>query len=169
MRCLGKLKKDVVISKSNKCTLNGNLDFHSINYAKLDCLIHHFLNMKIDAVGVSSSNFEVTVKFYTILGFRFESFEKGSQHLEAERVDGARLMIDSTEMIKGILGEAPKPSNHSSFAIEYNNPEEINNIAKLLVEDNFKIVKEPWDAFWGQRYCIVQDPDGYRMDLYCRI
>ena len=28
------------------------------------------------------------------------------------------------------------------------------------------VVREPWDAAWGQRYATVQDPDGYGVDLY---
>jgi len=28
------------------------------------------------------------------------------------------------------------------------------------------VVKEPWDAFWGQHYAIVADPEGYRCDLF---
>jgi uncharacterized glyoxalase superfamily protein PhnB len=27
-------------------------------------------------------------------------------------------------------------------------------------------VKEPWDAFWGQRYAAVGDPDGNLIDLF---
>jgi uncharacterized glyoxalase superfamily protein PhnB len=26
--------------------------------------------------------------------------------------------------------------------------------------------KPPWDAFWGQRYAIVRDPDGNTVDLF---
>ncbi len=26
--------------------------------------------------------------------------------------------------------------------------------------------KEPWDAFWGQRYAQVRDPDGHVIDLF---
>ncbi len=125
--------------------------------------------MKIDAVGVSSKNFEQTVKFYSILGFKFENYTDQKQHLEAKRVDGARLMIDSVEMIEGILGQMPMPSNHSSFAIEYETPEQIDNVATILLEKKYKVVRQPWDAVWGQRYCIVEDPDGYRIDLFCKI
>ena len=25
---------------------------------------------------------------------------------------------------------------------------------------------KPWDAFWGQRYACVQDPDGNGVDLF---
>jgi uncharacterized glyoxalase superfamily protein PhnB len=29
--------------------------------------------------------------------------------------------------------------------------------------------KEPWDAFWGQRYAQVRDLDGNGVDLYAPI
>ena len=35
-----------------------------------------------------------------------------------------------------------------------------------LVEAGYTGEKEPWDAFWGQRYAIVQDPDGNGVDLF---
>jgi uncharacterized glyoxalase superfamily protein PhnB len=29
--------------------------------------------------------------------------------------------------------------------------------------------KEPWDAFWGQRYAQVKDPDGTVVDLFATL
>ena len=29
--------------------------------------------------------------------------------------------------------------------------------------------KEPWDAFWGQRYAQLQDPDGVPVDLFAAL
>jgi uncharacterized glyoxalase superfamily protein PhnB len=28
---------------------------------------------------------------------------------------------------------------------------------------------EPWDAFWGQRYAVVHDPDGNAVDLFAAL
>ena len=28
---------------------------------------------------------------------------------------------------------------------------------------------EPWDAFWGQRYATVLDPDGNSVDLFAAL
>ncbi len=124
--------------------------------------------MKIDAVGVTSSDIEKTVKFYTLLGFEFTKVNP--DHTEPETPDGsARLMIDSVSMVTSIIGESPKPANHSPFAINYDSAEEVNEIAKKVEEAGFTVVKKPWDAPWGQRYCIVQDPDGYKVDLYANL
>ena len=35
-----------------------------------------------------------------------------------------------------------------------------------LVAAGYQGGKEPWDAFWGQRYAQVFDPDGNSVDLF---
>jgi uncharacterized glyoxalase superfamily protein PhnB len=126
--------------------------------------------MKIDAVGVSSANMAKTVEFYKLIGFQFPEFKPEEDHLEPlSSVGSARLMIDSKSMIKDILGEDPKPGNHSSFAIKYDSPAEVNKAAEQVEKAGFIVVSKPWDAFWGQRYAIVQDPDGYKVDLFAAL
>jgi uncharacterized glyoxalase superfamily protein PhnB len=121
--------------------------------------------MKLNAVGVNAKNVEESIQFYSLLGFKFDERQEGEDHVEAHQ-EGIKLMIDSFDSVKEILGEIPRPSNHSSFALEYDSPEELNNIVETLKKNSFKVFKEPWDAFWGQRYAIVQDPSGYFVDLY---
>jgi uncharacterized glyoxalase superfamily protein PhnB len=29
--------------------------------------------------------------------------------------------------------------------------------------------KEPWDAFWGQRYAMMVDPDGNSVELFASL
>lgn len=123
--------------------------------------------MKIDAVGVKTTNMPTTIKFYAQLGFDFTDVDTTTGHVEPLTPDGSsRLMIDTKEIIKDIIGEEPVPSNHSQFAIKYDSPQEVNDTAAKVETAGFTVVKQPWDAFWNQRYCVVQDPDGYRMDLY---
>jgi catechol 2,3-dioxygenase-like lactoylglutathione lyase family enzyme len=125
--------------------------------------------MKLDAVGVTTTNLKKTVEFYTLLGYKFPNFKDDEDHLEPTNNNGARLMIDSAKLIKDILGEDPKPSNHSAFALLFDSPKEVNQVAEKVKAAGFKIVKEPWDAFWGQRYCVVEDPDGYKVDLFAAL
>ena len=125
--------------------------------------------MKLNAVGVTSTDMQATIKFYTLLGFTFPEYNPEDPHIEALEKSNARLMIDTKELITEILGEEPKQSNHSAFAVEFDTPEEIDSIYEKLKSEEYNIVKEPWDAFWGQRYCIVKDPDGYIVDLYSQL
>ena len=123
--------------------------------------------MKIDALGVTSTNLKTSVKFYSLLGFDFSSFEEDEDHIEPQHKNGeVRLMIDKSELIESIIGSKPTPPNHSTFAILCTTPSEVDSVCKKIKEEGFTVVKEPWDAFWGQRYAIVQDPDGYKVDLF---
>jgi uncharacterized glyoxalase superfamily protein PhnB len=38
-----------------------------------------------------------------------------------------------------------------------------------VVAAGFEGEKEPWDAFWGQRYALLGDPDGVRVNLYAAL
>lgn len=122
---------------------------------------------KLNAVGVITSNLSRTVEFYKLLGFEFPEYKPDEGHVESIiKNGGTKLMIDSKQIVKDIIGEDPMPGNHSSFAVEYDSPAEVNEISRKVKEAGFKVVKEPWDAFWGQRYAVVEDPDGYKVDLY---
>lgn len=126
--------------------------------------------MKLNAVAVATSDMKRTIAFYNLLGFDFSQVKADEEHVEPLTPDGsARLMIDSIAMLSDILGHAPVPGNHSSFAIQFDSPIEIDEVCRKVSEAGFVVVKEPWDAFWGQHYAIVQDPDGYLIDLYANM
>lgn len=126
--------------------------------------------MKLNAVGVFTSNLSETVKFYSLLGFKFPEFKADEQHVEAVTIlGGTRLMIDTDKLVESLIGEKPRPGNCSVFALQYETVEELNEVATKVAASGHKVIKEPWDAFWGQRYCVVQDPDGHRIDLYATL
>ena len=43
---------------------------------------------------------------------------------------------------------------------------EVDATVARLAALGHRVVREPWDAAWGQRYATVADPDGYRVDLF---
>ena len=126
--------------------------------------------MKLDAISVTSTDLEKSVKFYSLLGFVFPQFEKDEKHIEPQTKAGeVRLMIDTADLIENITGSKPIPPNHSSFAVLCEMPSKVDEVTKKIKAEGFTVIKEPWDAFWGQRYAIVQDPDGYMIDLFAQL
>jgi predicted enzyme related to lactoylglutathione lyase len=121
--------------------------------------------MQIAAVAVSATDLSRAVAFYELLGFRFPPLEADSQHVEAEA--GIRLMIDSAELMAGLLGEPPRPGNTSGFALLCGSPAEVDDAVGRVAAAGHTVVHEPFDAPWGQRYATVADPDGYRVDVFC--
>lgn len=125
---------------------------------------------KLDAVAVTSGNLPATAKFYELLGFQFPKFETDAKHIEPVReTNEARLMIDDKGLMESILGHRPSAPNHSTFALKCASPAELDAAVKRIEAAGHKIIKQPWDAFWGQRYAIVADPDGYMVDLFAAL
>jgi uncharacterized glyoxalase superfamily protein PhnB len=126
--------------------------------------------MKLDAVSVASANLEKTARFYSLLGFIFPTVEPQARHLESISPAGeVRLVIDDRAMVKSIMGRDPAPPAHSSFAIKCASPGHVDTAVAAIRKAGFVVVTEPWDAFWGQRYAIVADPDGYMSDLFAAL
>ena len=42
----------------------------------------------------------------------------------------------------------------------------MNSTYAELIAAGYEGHKEPWDAFWGQRFAVLHDPDGNTVDLF---
>jgi catechol 2,3-dioxygenase-like lactoylglutathione lyase family enzyme len=122
--------------------------------------------MNLDAIGLIVEDIQKTVKFYNLFGLEFTEYGEG--HLEAITKSGTRLMIDSIELILKINPTYTKASGSKVvLGFKKESPQDVDNIIKLL--SAYTVIKEPWDAFWGQRYASVLDPDGNQIDIFCDI
>jgi guanylate kinase len=77
---------------------------------------------------------------------------------------------DSEEVIRSFLpGWTRENGNQVSLAFECASPAEVDEVYARVVAAGFEGEKEPWDAFWGQRYALLGDPDGVRVNLYAAL
>ncbi len=126
--------------------------------------------MQLSAIGIVSKNIPESVRFYSLLGLVFEPCDKTTQHLESTLPNGLRLMLDSEELIQSMKPHWIKPKNSSiSLAFECKSAKEVDEAYAKLIKAGFNAEKEPWDAFWGQRYAVVLDPDGNAIDLFAAL
>jgi len=126
--------------------------------------------IRLDAVAVSSTDMAKTVAFYELLGFTFPAWGPEDRHVEPIAKDGeVRLMIDTAGLMEELTGAAPTPPNHSSFAMVCDSPAEVDAVAAAMSAAGYTLTVEPWDAFWGQRYATVKDPDGYQIDIFAAL
>lgn len=122
--------------------------------------------LKLDAIAVSATDMKKSVEFYKLLGFEFDEWDS-DDHVEPITNKGeVRLMIDSAELMTKLNGAPPTPPNHSAFAMLCANPAEVDEVYSTITNAGFMGTTQPWDAFWGQRYATVSDPDGYKIDLF---
>jgi uncharacterized glyoxalase superfamily protein PhnB len=121
---------------------------------------------ELNAMGIVTSDMARSIRFYRLLGLDVpDTPEEG--HIEASLSNGFRFMLDSEEVILSFRPDWTRQTgNQLAVALECTSPAEVDELYGRVVEAGFHGEKEPWDAFWGQRYAQLQDPDGVPVDLF---
>jgi uncharacterized glyoxalase superfamily protein PhnB len=123
--------------------------------------------MKLDMIGLTVSNINESVRFYRTLGWEIPDPKEGEPYHETTLPNGLRVSWNDVEMMKGIDPEWQQPVGQSiglGFLCE--SVEDVDAKYKEIQEAGFVGRRDPWDAFWGQRYAQVADPDGNVVDLF---
>ena len=122
---------------------------------------------QLEAIGIVTADMAESCRFYRTLGLDVPEPEERGQHFEITLPGGLRLMWDDVAMIKEIDPDWQQPSGQrTSLAFRCADPADVDATHKRIVEAGFESAMEPWDAFWGQRYAQVVDPDGAKVDLF---
>ena len=122
----------------------------------------------LNAIGIVSKDLAASIRFYSLLGVTFPAPE--GDHVEAALPSGLRLMLDDLELIKKLDPEWTAPRGHRmNLAFECATPAEVDAVHAKVTAAGHVSKAAPWDAFWGQRYAQVVDPDGNVVDLFATL
>ncbi|MFR0356336.1 VOC family protein [Streptomyces sediminimaris] len=123
---------------------------------------------RIDAVGLVVSDMAAAVAFYRRLGLAFPEDAGSRPHCEAELPGGLRLLLDTEDTVRSFHAgwRPPAGGYRTGLAFRCDSPAEVDSAYAELVAAGHHGELKPWDAFWGQRYAVVRDPDGNGVDLF---
>lgn len=127
------------------------------------------MTLKLDLIGLVVADMPATLAFYRRLGLTFPADADEQPHVEAVLDGGLRLAFDTIEVIRSFSGAdwtPPTGGPATSLAFRCPDPAEVDRQYAELTAAGYRSHHEPWDAFWGQRYATVLDPDGTAVDLY---
>ena len=127
---------------------------------------------KFDAVGVIVDDLAKTLEFYRKVGLEFPpEAESEGGHVEPTNTDGVRIMFDTVEEIQKFAPDWKASSGSARFSLAFicSSPAEVDSIYTELTGLGYHGEKEPWDAFWGQRYAVLHDPSGNEVDLFAAL
>ena len=124
---------------------------------------------QLNAIGVVVTDMAESIRFYRLLGLDVpETPDEG--HVDTFLPNGVRFMLDSEETMRSFREDwAREQGNQIALAFECESPAEVDEVYARVTEAGFHGEKEPWDAFWGQRYAQLQDPNGVSVDLYAAL
>jgi len=124
-----------------------------------------------DMVGMVVRDMASALRFYRLLGLDIPAGVEGEPFVEVTTPNGYRISWNSLEMTKGIYPDwVEEPvGQRVSLAFKCDSPAEVDALYQGIVAAGYQGHKAPWDAFWGQRYAVVVDPDGSLVDLFAAL
>ncbi|QQE73725.1 VOC family protein [Brevibacillus composti] len=124
------------------------------------------MSIRLDMVGIVVKDMKRALDFYRLLGLDIPAEADNEKHVEVAQ-SGFRLAFDVQETIIDVYGGWEEPVGHRiELAFLCERREEVDELYQKVTERGYTGHREPWDAFWGQRYAIVQDPDGNLISLF---
>lgn len=126
---------------------------------------------RFDAIGITVSHMNRSVPFYRLLGLDFPDEPETEGHVEAALPGGMRLMLDTEEVVRSFDPgyEPPTRAGRISLAFLCDSAEQVDETYASMIDAGHRGKSEPFDAFWGQRYATVFDPDGNLVDLFASL
>jgi uncharacterized glyoxalase superfamily protein PhnB len=129
------------------------------------------MSPELNFFGVVVSDMARSLAFYRSLGLEFPEGAENEGHVEAQLAHGMRYGLDTEETMHAFDPGWTRPTGGHAVggAFQCESPQEVDRLFAELLEAGGSAYKEPWDAFWGQRYAQVKDPDGTVIDLYATL
>ena len=123
---------------------------------------------RFDLFGVVVSDMAASLAFYRRLGLDIPPDSDAAPHVEVALPGGLRMAFDTEETIRSFdeSWKAPAGGHRSSLAFACDSTADVDATYTSLLESGAAGHLAPWDAFWGQRYAIVLDPDGNHVELF---
>jgi uncharacterized glyoxalase superfamily protein PhnB len=126
------------------------------------------MTARLDAIGIVVADMARSLAFYRRLGIDLPPEADAEPHAEAAGPGGLRIMWDTEDTVRSFDPgwERPTGSAQVSLAFLCDSAAGVDRLYAELVSAGAEGHHEPWDAFWGQRYATLRDPDGNGVDLF---
>ncbi len=120
-----------------------------------------------DMVGIVVADMGASLRFYRTLGLEIPEGLDSEPYVEIITPNGYRISWNTEEMIRSFDPGWEEPvGQRVSLAFKCDSPAEVDAVYARIVAHGYMPYKGPWDAFWGQRYAVVIDPDDNNVDLF---
>ncbi|MFC1403117.1 MULTISPECIES: VOC family protein [Streptacidiphilus] len=123
---------------------------------------------RLDLISIVTADMAAALAFYRRLGLDIPLGVEDEPHVETTLPGGFRVAWDTVATVRSLdPGWTPPQGGHpSALAFRCEDPAEVDKVYAELTAAGYRSHREPWDAFWGQRYAVVLDPDGNPTDLF---
>ncbi len=119
-------------------------------------------------IGIVVSDMAASVAFYRKLGLDFAEGAEQQPHVEVTLPGGLRFALDTEATIRSFMPAWQPPAGGGRIGLAFlcANAADVDAQYEALTAAGAGTELKPFDAFWGQRYATVLDPDGNGVDLF---
>jgi catechol 2,3-dioxygenase-like lactoylglutathione lyase family enzyme len=123
---------------------------------------------RLDAIGIVVSDMGRSLAFYRRLGLDLPADADGQPHVEAGLPGGLRVLWDTEDTVRSFdpSWQPPAGGHRLGLAFACDTRSDVDALYESLMGAGYEGHLAPWDAFWGQRYASILDPDGNSVDLF---
>lgn len=121
-------------------------------------------------IDIVVADMAAALRFYRTLGLSVPEGQDQEEQLQVATAGGATLgFVTETMMRQADPGWTKPVGQRVTFACRCDTPAEVDETYARVTAAGYEGRQEPWDAFWGQRYAMVADADGNRVDLFAAL
>lgn len=122
----------------------------------------------LDMIGIVVSDMPRSLAFYRALGLDIPASADAEPHVEITLPGGMRLGWDTEDVIRSFDDTFTPVAGAGRVGLAFlcDSAAGVDAAYATLTGAGYESHKAPWDAFWGQRYAIVRDPDGTEVSLF---
>ena len=126
------------------------------------------MNIQLQTVGIVVQDMASTLAFYRLLGLPIPVGAEAEPNFDFESPGGVTLGFLTAELAAQADPGYQPPQGGQSLNLQFacGAPAEVDAAYQRLTAAGAKGYAAPWDAFWGQRFARVADPDGRIVNLY---
>ena len=128
------------------------------------------MSLQLQTIGIIVKNMGASLAFYRTLGLDIPTGLDGEMNVDYDAPNGLTFgfLTEAAAMHNDPRFVAPVGQNMNlQFIVD--SPAEVDTVYARLIAAGYTSYSEPWDAFWGQRFGRVTDPDGRVVNIYAHL
>jgi uncharacterized glyoxalase superfamily protein PhnB len=119
------------------------------------------------SIDIVVADMAAALGFYRVLGLPVPEGQDDEPQVQIETSGGASIGLFTEAMIRAHDPNwQPPVGQRVTFACRCDSAAELDAVYDRVVAAGHVGRQAPWDTPWGQRYAMVGDPDGNRVDLF---
>ena len=119
----------------------------------------------LDQINLVVQDMDAACAFYRRLGLSIDVAPDG-RHASARQPNGLRIEFDTTDFApQWDAGWGGTTGGGAVLGFSFETREDVDRVYNELLGAGGRAHQRPYDAFFGARYAIVDDPDGHPVGL----